>query len=154
MTPKDFIGAMLPGALACQGQYKIPAGFTIAQAACESAWGTKAPGNNLFGEQALGGWTGATVDESTHEYVKGVKTLEVEKFRAYPNWAAAIADHGKFLTENHRYAGCFSTDDSVEFARRVAAAGYSTSPTYAATLESIINSHNLTQYDKRTPSAS
>lgn len=151
MTPNDFIAAMLPGAQASQEADKIPAGFTIAQAALETGWlKVVPPGNNLFGIKSTPDWTGATVDEVTHEVRNGVRDQETDTFRAYPDYAASIIDHGKFLVGNPRYASCFETTDSVTFTQHVAAAGYATDPNYAQTICAIIRAHNLTQYDVPT----
>jgi flagellum-specific peptidoglycan hydrolase FlgJ len=151
MTPQQqakFIAGLVPGAQAAQTQFGVFASVSIAQAIFESFWGKKAPGNNLFGIQAIGGWTGPTVMESTHEYVHGVNMPEVEKFRAYPDWLFAIVDHGKFLQENPRYAAAMRCKDGYAQAMAIAAAGYSTNPQYGQMLCQEIRARNLTQYDK------
>lgn len=147
MLPNDFIAAMLPGARACQQDTGVPVGVTIAQAACESAWGKKAPGNNLFGIKADSSWSGPTVDFLTHEEYNGRWVEITAKFRAYPGFPESLVDHGRFLKDNPRYALCFQRKDAISFAKWVAAAGYATADNYATTLCSIINSHNLSQYD-------
>lgn len=148
MTPQDFIATVLPGALASQAASQVPAGFTIAQAALETGWlKVTPPGCNLFGIKADSSWHGPVVDEVTHEVRNGVRDQETDAFRAYPDFAASIVDHGKFLRANPRYASCFNTIDSDAFAEAVAACGYATDPNYAATICEIIHSHNLTQYD-------
>ena len=50
MKPADFIAAMRPGADACQASEGIPAGFTIAQAALESGWGTSSLSRAAFND--------------------------------------------------------------------------------------------------------
>jgi len=147
MTPTDFIAAMLPGARQCQQATGVPVGVTLAQAACESAWGAKAPGNNLFGIKADASWTGPTVSFLTHEELNGRWVEITAAFRAYPDFAGSLVDHGRFLRNNPRYAACFATGDSILFAHGVATAGYATADNYAQTLCAIINGHNLTQYD-------
>lgn len=147
MTPSDFIGALLPGAIACREATGVPVGVTLAQAACESAWGSKAPGNNLFGIKADAAWAGPTVDFLTHEDLAG-RWVEIKAaFRAYPDFAASLVDHGRFLRANPRYAACFATGDCIAFARAVAAAGYATAPGYGDALCAIIDAHRLKQYD-------
>ncbi|MBB3213410.1 flagellar protein FlgJ [Herbaspirillum sp. Sphag1AN] len=148
MNPKDFIAKIAPGAQACMRDTKIPASFTIAQAALESGWGAKAPGNNLFGIKADPSWHGPTVDFSTHEVVAGKSVPLVDKFRAYPDWGACLLDHAKFLTTNKRYAPAFMHSDNAEqFTLAVAAAGYATDPQYATKIIAEIRSRNLMQYD-------
>ncbi len=151
MTPQDFIAAMLPGALASQAANGVPAGFTIAQSAQETGWLKVAPpGNNLFGIKDTPDWTGEVVDEITHEVIGGVREQVTCTFRAYPDFAASIVDHGAFLRANPRYAACFETTNSLEFTQRIAAAGYATDPSYEANIVAIINFHHLTQYDQPT----
>ena len=148
MTPTEFIAAMLPGALAAQTQYGIPAGFGIAQAAVETGWlKVVPPGNNLYGIKADPSWHGPTVMEHTHETIHGISHAEYDAFRAYPDYASSIVDHASFLVGNERYKNCFTTTDSAEFAKLVAADGYATGVSYAQTLCDIIAEHDLTQYD-------
>lgn len=153
MIPAQFISAMLPGAQAANASTGVPVGMTIAQAAVESAWGAKAPGNNLFGIKADASWTGHVISFATHEVVHGKSEAIVAKFRAYPDFQGSLIDHAQFLKDNPRYAACFGTTDSCEFARRMAAAGYATDPNYANTICAIINAHDLTQYDDPLTSA-
>lgn len=147
MTPQDFINQIAPAARACQNATGVPASFTIAQAALESAWGSRAPGNNLFGVKADSAWKGATVDVPTHEFINGKSVAITAKFRAYKDWAGSLIDHAAFFHANPRYHACFSEKTGPGFARAVAAAGYATDPDYASKLTSTIAARNLTQYD-------
>lgn len=123
MSPADFIAAMLPGARQCRQATGVPVGVTLAQAACESAWGAKAPGNNLFGIKADASWRGPITEFLTHEELNG-RWIEITgRFRAYPDFAASLVDHGRFLRDNPRYAACFASGNSLEFALAVPAAG-------------------------------
>jgi len=153
MNPADFFAALLPGAIACLDATGVPAGVTLAQAACESAWGTKAPGNNLFGIKADAAWAGPTVSFATHEDLAGRWVEITAAFRAYPDFASSLIDHGRFLRANPRYAACFATGDSIAFARAVAAAGYATAPDYGDTLCTIIAAHDLQRYDQESSHA-
>jgi flagellar rod assembly protein/muramidase FlgJ len=153
MTPTDFIAAVAPGAIVTQLRTGVPAGFTIAQAALESGWGTsglaQAPANNLFGIKATVDWKGRTVDLPTHEWVCGQMVQCVAHWRAYDSWGDSLLDHAAFLTGNPRYHAAFAhTDDSAEFARAVAAAGYATDPAYADKVIATMRAHNLAQYDR------
>ena len=147
MSPNDFIATLLPGAIACRDATGVPAGATLAQAACESAWGSKAPGNNLFGIKADAAWAGPTVSFLTHEDLDGRWVEITAAFRAYPDFAASLVDHGRFLRANPRYDACFATCNSLAFAKAIAAAGYATAPNYGETLCAIIDVHRLQQYD-------
>jgi len=147
MTPAEFIAQILPGAQACQRATGIPASFTIAQAALESGWGSRAPGNNLFGVKADKAWNGPTVNVPTHEVIKGVRIAITDKFRAYPNWAACVLDRAAFFKANPRYATCFREKTGEGWARAVAAAGYATDPNYAASLIAVMLGRKMAQYD-------
>lgn len=147
MKPDEFLNQMLPGALATQRSAGIPASFTLAQAALESSWGARAPGNNLFGMKADTGWHGPTVDVPTHEVVHGQSVAMTCKFRAYGSWAESVADHARFLLENRRYAKCFIEKSGEGWARAVAAAGYATDPAYADKLIATIRARNLSRFE-------
>jgi flagellum-specific peptidoglycan hydrolase FlgJ len=147
MTPSDFIAAIGPAAKASALTTKIPASFTVAQAALESAWGAHCPGFNLFGIKADPSWKGPVTSQVTHEVVND-KTIEITaNFRAYPDWLGSINDHAQFLLTNPRYKPAFAYTTGALFAQAVAAAGYATDPQYAAKITSIIRAHGLASLD-------
>ncbi|MEX3691898.1 glycoside hydrolase family 73 protein [Paraburkholderia sp. BR14263] len=148
MTPAQFIAAIAAAARTSMASTKIPASFTVAQAALESCWGAHAPGFNLFGIKADPSWHGPVTIQTTHEVVSG-RTIEIQaKFRAYSGWLGSIADHARFLTDNPRYRPAFGAASGVRFASAVAAAGYATDPLYAAKIAAVINAHNLESLDR------
>ncbi|WP_321814569.1 MULTISPECIES: glycoside hydrolase family 73 protein [unclassified Paraburkholderia] len=147
-TPAQFIAQIGPAAQASMAQTKIPASFTVAQAALESSWGARCPGFNLFGIKADSSWVGPVTTQRTAEVVNGKRIVINAAFRAYPDWLGSIADHAKFLTGNPRYAAAFHCTTGPEFADAVAAAGYATDPNYAAKLKSIIAARSLESLDK------
>lgn len=147
MTPQDFIKAIGPAARSSAAKTKIPASFTVAQAALESSWGARCPGFNLFGIKADPSWKGTTTSQVTHEVVSGKTIAITAKFRAYADWLGSITDHAKFLLTNPRYKPAFQHADGPGFATAVAAAGYATDPDYAAKIISIIKTYGLTSLD-------
>lgn len=147
MKPEEFIAMLLPAARECHKLTGIPASFTIAQAALESGWGEKAPGNNLFGIKPGPRWKGPIVTFSTHEYVKGVRMAVEDTFRAYPDYAACLADRAGFFRDNPRYKECFKERTGHGWALAVARAGYATDPSYAATLIRVMDGRKMSQYD-------
>lgn len=147
MLPQDFIKKILPGAQACERATGVPASITIAQAALESGWGERAPGNNLFGIKADPGWKGATIAFPTTEYINGKKVPMTLKFRAYPDWAGSMTDHAAFFHANPRYHACFAETTGEGWARAVAKAGYATDPHYADTLIAVMRGRKMSQYD-------
>lgn len=147
MTPATFIATITPAAKTCCSQTSIPASFTIAQAALESAWGEHCPGNNLFGIKSTPDWSGSVTKQFTHEVVSGKTITTTATFRAYPDWLASIEDHARFLTENPRYRPAFAYTCGINFAQAVQAAGYATDPQYASKIISIIKTHGLSSLD-------
>jgi flagellar protein FlgJ len=124
----------------------IPAKFMMAQAALESGWGKHVIKNkdgssshNLFGIKATAGWKGKVVEATTTEYVKGVATRRVEKFRAYDSYADSFKDYAGMLRNNPRYEKVLaSAQDMNGFAQGLQRAGYATDPRYAEKLTRII----------------
>ncbi len=154
MKPADFISMIGPAAQESSEMSGIPASFTIAQAALESAWGESQlakDGCNLFGVKAGKIWTGATLTLPTKECIKGVWVNCEAVWRKYPDWLASIDDHSRFLILNPRYKLAFTGHRTGEdFARMVQACGYATDPRYADKIISIIRQHKLNQYDLPT----
>jgi flagellar protein FlgJ len=154
MKPEDFIAALAPAARASMARTKIPASFTIAQAALESGWGASkltVSAKNLFNIKADSAWRGPMLRMPSTECVAGHDVLQPAAWRVYPDWLASIEDHANFLlpTTNPRYAPAFARCDNGEaFAVAVAAAGYATDPNYAAKLIATMRSHNLKQFDQ------
>lgn len=150
MTPNDFINALTPAAQASAAITKIPASFTIAEAALESGWGSSqlaTEGYNLFGVKADPSWTGDVLTMNTREYLNDQWVMELAAWRKYPDWYGSISDHATFLLTNPRYSPAFQATNGIDFANAVAAAGYATDPDYATKIAEIINAHNLTALD-------
>ncbi|WPV66270.1 glycoside hydrolase family 73 protein [Chitinophaga sp. LS1] len=157
MEKQTFFKLYYPAAVLCERETKIPALAILAQAALESGWGDKAPGNMFFGIKAGVTWRGKRQLITTREVhsTKTVKYPEIisitprtdgkfdykvkDWFRAYDNAAESFIDHGKFILENPRYKNAIGISDPGRFVEVVAAAGYATDPNYAKTLKSIIN---------------
>lgn len=151
MNSKEiFINRISNAAIKNAVEFKIPASFTIAQAALESAWGSSKLaliGNNLFGVKADKSWTGEILQMPTVEFVNGKKIIVIAKWRKYQSFQNSLDDHCKFLIENKRYAKAFYSRDSEEFATQIALSGYATDPQYAFKIVSIIRSNALKHYD-------
>ena len=152
MTPQDFIKAIGPAARASAVKSKIPASFTVAEAALESAWGASQLARdafNLFGVKADRAWGGAVLTMPTREYLGGGKWAMVQaRWRKYSDWLGSVTDHAQFLLTNPRYRPAFQHAGGEGFTRAVAAAGYATDPQYADKIISIIRQHNLADLDK------
>lgn len=124
---------------------RIPASITMAQGLLESGAGTSTlarTGHNHFGIKAHRDWTGPVMlrdDDAPNE-----------RFRVYARDEDSYEDHSQFLLRSRRYASLFrlSITDYKGWAYGLKAAGYATSPTYAARLIRIIEDYDLTQLDK------
>lgn len=148
MNPPDFINMIASSAVAAFPETGIFPSAVIAQAALESAWGDRAIGNNLFGIKADPGWSGPVVNFGTHELINGQMQEMTLSFRAYPSWEASIEDHAKFFHQNERYATALQAANGKDFCMAIAAAGYATANGYGELLCSIIDHHQLEQYDE------
>ncbi|CAM2913527.1 glycoside hydrolase family 73 protein [Erysipelothrix tonsillarum] len=141
----------LPYAQAVEKKYGVPVSVTLAMSALESSWGssgltTKA--NNYFGIKNSSSWDGAIYTAGTkEEYTPGVITSVTAAFRKYNSDLDSFMDYGDFLTSNQRYSGAFKTDNSYDFVRAVADAGYATDKSYYDKVSSTMKANNLTQYD-------
>ena len=144
----DFIAACAPGAQASQTQYGVPASVTIAQAILETGWGNSLPpgSNNYFGIKAVAGQASSTAQ--TQEFVNGEPVIITAGFAAYLTVEDGFAAHAKLLAEAPRYLPAMAQrDDALAFCMMLQTCGYSTSPIYAHTLQTIIIQYNLRRYD-------
>jgi len=127
-------------------RYNIPASITLAQGIIESGNGNSKlarNGKNHFGIKCWG-WTG---DKSYHD-----DDRPNECFRNYDKVEESYEDHSKFLKKYSRYDSLFDLDvtDYKGWAKGLKKAGYATSPDYANTLISIIESNGLWRFDKKS----
>jgi flagellum-specific peptidoglycan hydrolase FlgJ len=155
MTPQSFLDALLPGALAIQEKYGIPASFTLAQAASESRWGDSDLAKkafNLFGVKADSGWKGPCFNLKTGEVLNGKEVIVGASWRKYGSWAECMEDRVNFFKVNRRYASCWQQTTGEGWARAVQAANYATDPKYADKLIAVMDGRNLQRFDtKRNP---
>lgn len=155
----DFVTRAAPLAVKSQRETAVPASVTLAQAIWETGRGRSPIGdaNNFFGIKATGstddsvnvgpiaaGWVWAW----TREWDGKRFVASRERFRKYASMEDSFRDHGLLLATTPRYAEAMrAVDDPREFARRIAAAGYATSPTYAADLIRLMDQENLYRFD-------
>ena len=134
----------------------------IAQAACESNWGTSSKmvkANALFGIKVGkskvhfgNAWDGLAYDTKTKECYDGSTYVTINDFfRAYRSIQDSIEDYFDMLASCKRYKNCLNKTDPRQTIQAIKDGGYATSPTYVSTIMSIINSHNLTKYDSIIP---
>lgn len=129
----------------------------LAQAAVESGWGLKAPGNNFFGIK----WTGkgdkqlvATTEILWSANAKFPEIISKTKrkdgkyiykvkdyFRKYNSPQESFQDHALFFQQNKRYTEAWKVrGDYNRFFEEIAKAGYATADNYAGYLKSVAKS--------------
>ena len=122
----------------------------ISQAALETGWGKKITslGNtssfNLFNIKADSRWQGSTITVPTIEVRQGVAVRETAVFRAYDSFQKSFDDYVDFVSSSPRYEKALQvTNDSEDYVRELAQAGYATDPKYSEKILAILNSGNI-----------
>lgn len=157
---QDFIALIAPLAIEiCNSkQKKVLPSVCIAQACCESAYGTSQKmikANAVFGIKVgkskvhFGtAWNDKAYSTKTKECYDGkTYTTITDMFRAYDSIRDAVEDYYDMLGSCSRYAGCIGVTDYTAAITAIKNGGYATSPTYINTITSIIKEYKLTQYD-------
>lgn len=124
----------------------------IAQAICETGWGQSTlmmKANAIFGIKAGNSWKGKVYNSKTQECFDGSHYVSISAyFRAYNNLTESVADYFDLITKSERYRKSMVANSPLECITAIKNGGYATSPTYVKTIMDIINSCNLTKYDK------
>lgn len=150
----SFIAGVGAAARAAQAKTGVPASVTVAQAILESDWGRSLltrESNNYFGIKAMGsmGNDGAVWMRTLEYDANGNPFYEKSPFRAYKSLADSVLDHATLFTSLSRYQSAMAArNDPDEFARQIAADGYSTDPSYPDKLIGLMQKFNLYQFDK------
>lgn len=163
-TQQAFINQIAPSAKTLASANDLYASVMIAQAIVESGWGSstlsKAPNYNLFGIK--GTYNGQYVIMKTQEWSASQGWYWIDaKFRKYPSYKESLGDNAtvlkttSFSPGNYYYSGAWkSNTKSYKDATAWLTGRYATAPNYATTLNSIIQTYNLTQYDTSEPNVS
>ncbi|EGD33356.1 glycoside hydrolase family 73 protein [Capnocytophaga sp. oral taxon 338] len=160
MTKKEFITKYKPFALETERKIGISHLFILAQAALESGWGERAPGNMFFGVKAKKDTPinkkqlirTTEVLGTPNEKSKFPEVISITKrtdgkylyivrdwFMKYDTPEECFTDHANFFFRNKRYAKALLVkSDPYKFAEEVAKAGYATAPNYAESLKKLI----------------
>ncbi|MFT5875149.1 MAG: peptidoglycan hydrolase-like protein with peptidoglycan-binding domain [Clostridium sp.] len=146
MNKTQIIKSLIPGALLSYEKYNILPSLTIAQAILETGWLQYVKGNNVFGIKWTNGCGYEVQELNTHEFINGVKTPMVCKFRKYDSLADSLLDHGKLLNLT-RYKSVIASIGYKEACQNVYNSGYCTDSEYPKNLISIIEQNKLYIYD-------
>lgn len=157
---RKFINMIAPIAIAACNlrERKVLPSVCIAQAACESNWGTcrrMKDANALFGIKVGKNkvhfgrhWNGKAYSTKTKECYDGKTYISItDMFRSYDTVVDAVGDYYDMLGSCSRYEKCIGMTDAKQCITAIKNGGYATSPTYINTIMNIINKYNLTQYD-------
>ena len=146
MNKIQIIKDLIPGALLSYEKYNILPSLTIAQAILETGWLQHVKGNNIFGIKWTKGCGYEVQELNTHEWINGIKTPMVCKFRKYDSLEDSILDHGKLLSFS-RYNSVITSKDYKEACQNVYKSGYCTDMEYPEKLIGIIEQNKLYIYD-------
>ncbi|TGD25147.1 hypothetical protein EGT49_01445 [Companilactobacillus suantsaicola] len=150
-----FLQEAVPMAQKAAAKYNLYTSVMLAQAILESGWGASTlatQGHNLFGIK--GDYNGAYVSMPTSEWssTQGWYTIYAN-FRKYPSYYESFLDNGDKLRNgvswnSSYYKGTWKENtSSYKDATAWLQGRYATAPNYASSLNNIIASYNLTQYD-------
>lgn len=146
-----FLDSIRQGSINGWNKYGVLPSTVAAQAILESGWGSSGLSNianNLFGIK--GDYNGSYVTMPTQEYINGQWITINANFRKYPSRNESIEDHGRFLNDNPRYHNLLWQTDYRVVTRLLQEDGYATAPTYAASLNRIIEQYHLYDWDYET----
>src|SRR5206468_2233053 len=131
----EWVARLMPAAEPSAAELGVSPEAIIAQAALETGWGKASIGNNIFGVQAIGGWTGATQRRSSFECDSSGCHPVVETFRDYPTIEDSFKDHLKILHQwNFVNAGVWARQGDVPYFVALKRGGYATAPNYVDAL--------------------
>lgn len=170
MNRAEFFATIVPGAVAAEDHYGVPAEMAVAQAAIETGWGSRPIGANWFGIKKADrhkrvAWkitrevlTQAQLDSYRRRFPDRVVSVEAradgrfnvtcrEPFADYLNVTAGVMDYAYTVSSLGRYRTRFleykATGKVDEYAMGVAEAGYATDPGYGLLLVRILNQKNV-----------
>ena len=152
--PQAFVSEIWEHAVQTGQELGVEPRVIVAQAALETGWGDQLirdangiSGNNLFGIKADDRWNGEQIGVSTLEFEGTRFVPRFSQFRAYRTLAEGFAGYQQFLNDNPRYAEAIKHGaDSEQFLRELQEAGYATDPEYAAKIERIVESSQLSEF--------
>ncbi|NNC63426.1 MAG: hypothetical protein HKN84_01455 [Gammaproteobacteria bacterium] len=135
---RGFVEQLMPHARSAAVELGVDPKLLVAQAALESGWGRAAlshanglPANNLFAIKTGSDWQGESVGHQTLEFVDGVPERRFERFRAYPDLAAGVADYVGLIKRMTGTPSSVNAPTAPEnFVEALTRAGYATDPDY------------------------
>lgn len=130
---------------------KVLPSVCIAQAALETGYGTSGlmtKANAYFGIKWTKGCGYDCYTAGTWEVIDGNRITTQAGFRAYDSVEDSVKDYYNLITGSNRYSKAVNNKDAKSTIKAIHEGGYATDPNYQTKVMSIINTYNLTQYDK------
>lgn len=125
----------------------------IAQACLETGYGKSSlmiKANAIFGIKATKTWKGKVYNSKTKECYDGVTYVTINDcFRAYDSFWDSISDYFDLICKTSRYRKALVADTPKECIEAIKEGGYATDPKYVDSIMKIIESNNLTKYDRQ-----
>lgn len=154
----SFISAISPiiQKYAKQYGYKVPSAI-IAQACCESGYGTsfKAQHHNYFGlkyrKNRCPSAIGTFVDGSKEQNPDGSYRPITDQWFEFKNMEDGVKGYFEFISIPNYDPVRQNITDPIVYVTVLGQCKYYTSLTYPKTIQSVINAHNLRQYDTDIP---
>lgn len=156
MKKQQFLNIVAPLIVAENERRGKPlfSSVVIAQAICESGWGTSQKmmkANAIFGIKAGSNWKGKVYSTKTRECYDGINyTTITDLFRAYNNLEESVKDYFNLILNLDRYKKAVNCKTQLECIKAIKNGGYATSPSYVETILNIIRDNKLEQYDGKT----
>lgn len=154
MTKQEFIDAIAAAAKKYAPKYGIAViSPVIAQACLESAYGTsnKAQHNNFFGmkyrKDRLTCHSGYFRDGSQEQRADGTYYPVTDDWYAFDSLEAGVEGYFQY-TNIERYSNLKGVTDPRKYLELIRADGYATSLDYVKNVWAVVESWNLTKYDK------
>lgn len=160
---KVFINKIAPIAVKQAKKHgnKIYPSVCIAQACCESAYGTSPKmirANAVFGIKVGNSkyhfgtaWKDKAYSTKTKECYNGKNYVNItDMFRAYDTLDEAVEDYYDLLCTASRYKYALNQSSPLACIKGIQKAPYATDPKYVSTIMNIIKKYNLTQFDPQT----
>jgi flagellum-specific peptidoglycan hydrolase FlgJ len=155
---QQFLNEAIQAATQVQKSTGLLISGQVAQAAMESAWGSRAPKYNYFGiKQHTCVWTDGMQTIPTHEFKDGIMYLESLNFSTYVNMQACFQCHALILLHNFPTAySATTTEGYIDSLMKdpITGLSYATDPSYKKLFMSIVATHNLGALDTQNKEAS
>ena len=142
-----FLKSIESGVMKASKETGIDARIIAAQAAHESFWGKKAPGNNFFGLKGKGDAGRQLLN--THEEINGVLTPTKSKFAKFSSPEAGIEGYANFINRYHRYDKFKNAKGMHAQLSELGRSGYATDSKYLPKVSSIAHGSQVADFSKQ-----